>query len=133
MLESAPEPVAETEVLIVEDEDSVRAAIEAGLDVIGGFKIISATGAEEGLRYLESNSPEILLLDLVMPTVDGMEFLSRLGSSAQYSKPAKVVLMTAMENPVPEGNLKDLGIDLVLSKPFRLTELAEAVGRESPF
>ncbi len=133
MLESAPEPVAETEVLIVEDEDSVRAAIEAGLDVIGGFKIISATGAEEGLRYLESNSPEILLLDLVMPMVDGMEFLSRLGSGSQYSRPSKVVLMTAMENPVPEGNLKDLGIDLVLSKPFRLTDLADAVGRESPF
>lgn len=120
-------------VLIVEDEETVRSAIEAGLEVIGGLEILSATGAEEGLNFLKTESVEVLLLDLVMPVVDGMEFLRRMGTDPDILKPEKVVLMTAMENPVPDKNLKELGIDQVLSKPFRLKELANAVGRESPF
>lgn len=119
--------------LIVEDEETVRSAIEAGLEVIGGFTVFAATSADEGFDCLKEQKPEVLLLDLVMPVTDGMEFLRRMASDPEISKPDKVVLMTAMENPVPEENLQDFGIDLVLSKPFRLKELASAVGRQSPF
>ncbi len=123
----------DTDILIVEDEQTVRSAIEAGLDVIGGFNVFAATDADEGFEYLKEKSPEILLLDLVMPVTDGMEFLRRMGSDPDCPRPGKVVLMTAMENPVPEDRLKDFGIDLILSKPFRLKELASAVGKEPPF
>ncbi len=133
MQEAQPAELTGTKVLIVEDEETVRTAIEAGLEVIGGFSVLTATDAEEGLGVLKAEQPEILLLDLVMPVADGMEFLKRMGSDPELQKPGKVVLMTAMENPVPKEHLKDLGIDLVLSKPFRLKELANAVGRESPF
>ncbi len=131
--ESPPESETDIKLLIVEDEETVRSAIEAGLEVIGGFRVFAATGAEEGFQFLKDELPEILLLDLVMPVTDGMQFLMKMGSDPEISKPAKVVLMTAMENPVPKENLKDLGIDQVLSKPFRLKELANAVGRKSPF
>ena len=56
-----------------------------------------------------------------------------MGSDPDCPRPGKVVLMTAMENPVPAERLQDFGIDLILSKPFRLKELANAVGKESPF
>lgn len=125
--------MADTKILIVEDEETVRTAIEAGLEVIGGFTVYSASGAEEGMNFLKDEPPEILLLDLVMPVTDGMQFLKQMVSDPECSKPEKVVLMTAMENPVPEEHLKDLGIDLILSKPFRLKELANAVGKQSPF
>lgn len=124
---------SDKKLLIVEDEESVRSAIEAGLEAIGGFEVFSATGAAEGMDFLKGERPEILLLDLVMPVTDGMEFLRLMGSDPECSKPDKVVLMTAMENPVPKANYKDLGIDLVLSKPFRLKDLANAVGKDSPF
>ena len=122
-----------TKILVIEDEDSVRAAIEAGLEVIGGYEVHTAPDADSGMRTLLEVAPDILLIDLVMPVTDGLEFLRNIGSDAEIMRPGKVVLMTALENPVPEGSLGDLGIDLVLPKPFRLNELASAVGAESPF
>ncbi len=128
-----PEGAGDTKILVVEDEESVRSAIEAGLEVIGGFQATLASDAEDGLRLLKTEHPDVVLLDLVMPVADGMEFLRRMRADPDLSRPRRVVLMTAMENPVPESNLEDLGIDLVLAKPFRLNELAQALGAESPF
>lgn len=128
-----PEGAGDTKILVVEDEESVRSAIEAGLEVIGGFQATLASDAEDGLRLLKTEHPDVVLLDLVMPVADGMEFLRRMRADPDLSRPGRVVLMTAMENPVPESNLEDLGIDLVLAKPFRLNELAQALGAESPF
>lgn len=120
-------------VLIIEDEESVRSAIEAGLEVFGGYEVHSASEAIEGYRLLKELHPDILLLDLVMPVTDGMEFLRLMGTDPDTAKPGKVVLMTAMTNPVPQGSMKELGLDLILEKPFRLHQLADAVGAENPF
>ncbi len=128
-----PEASETRTVLIIEDEESVRSAIEAGLEVIGGYEVHSASDAVEGYSLLKELQPDILLLDLVMPVTDGMEFLRMLGSDPDTAKPGKVVLMTAMTNPVPQGGMKALGLDLILEKPFRLHQLADAVGAESPF
>jgi CheY-like chemotaxis protein len=128
-----PEMERAKKVLVVEDEESVRMAIEAGLEVIGNYEVYSAADAATGMEMLEKTRPDILLLDLVMPVTDGMEFLRKLKASPSGFRPGKVVLMTAHANPVPSGNLQDLGLDLVLSKPFRLNDLAAAVGAKKPF
>jgi CheY-like chemotaxis protein len=128
-----PGETSRTRILVVEDEESVRQAIEAGLEVIGEYDIHSAPDAESGFALLAETRPDILLLDLVMPVIDGMEFLQRLRQDLSEFRPGKVVLMTAHANPVPAGNMGDLGLDSILSKPFRLNELAAAVGAKSPF
>lgn len=128
-----PDAPDTTKILIVEDEESVRMAIEAGLEVIGKFDVHMAPDGEAGFAALKEFQPDILLLDLVMPFVDGMEFLRRMVKDPDVIRPGKVVLMTAMSNPVPESSFKELGLDAVLAKPFRLHELASAVGAESPF
>lgn len=128
-----PDAPGGKKILIVEDEESVRMAIEAGLEVIGGYEVHAAPDAASGLELLKSLRPAVLLLDLVMPVSDGMEFLRWMRSDPDVVKPDKVVLMTALTNPVPEGNLEELGLDMVLAKPFRLNELAAAVGADPPF
>jgi CheY-like chemotaxis protein len=120
-------------ILVVEDEESVRMAIEAGLEVIGGCDVRLAPDAETGMRMLGEDCPDILLLDLVMPVMDGMEFLRLLRAGPRERRPGKVILMTAHSKPVPEENMAALGLDQVLEKPFRLHELAEAVGADDPF
>lgn len=120
-------------ILVVEDEESVRMAIEAGLEVIGGCEVRLAPDAQTGMKMLTEACPDILLLDLVMPVMDGMEFLRQLREEPKERRPGKVILMTAHANPVPENNMEALGLDQVLEKPFRLHELAEAVGAEDPF
>ena len=128
-----PDAPDATKILIVEDEESVRMAIEAGLEVIGNYEVHAASDGESGFELLKQLQPDILLLDLVMPVTDGMEFLRRLKSDPETEKPGKVVLMTAMANPVPEETYDALGLDTVLAKPFRLHELAAAIGAKNPF
>lgn len=128
-----PETPEKKKLLIVEDEESVRMAIQAGLEVIGGYEVFAALDATDGMELLKKMKPDVLLLDLVMPIMDGMEFLRWMASDPEVTRPGKVVLMTALTNPVPEGNMKELGLDMVLAKPFRLNELAAAVDAEPPF
>lgn len=120
-------------ILVIEDEESVRMAIEAGLEVIGGCEVRLAPDAATGMRMLQESRPDILLLDLVMPVTDGMEFLRMLRAGPSERRPGKVILMTAHSNPVPDDNMEALGLDQVLEKPFRLHELAAAVGAKDPF
>ena len=113
--------------LVVEDEESVRLAIQAGLELIGDYEVISVPDASKGLEILKNTLPDILLIDLVMPGMDGMEFLKFVRNREDGRMPGRVILMTAHENPVPSGNLKDIGLDAVLSKPFRLNDLAAVI------
>jgi DNA-binding response OmpR family regulator len=85
------------------------------------------------MELLKKIRRDVLLLDLVMPVVDGMEFLRMTGKDSDIVRLGKVVLMTALANLVPEGSLKELGLDMVLAKPFRLNELAATVEAESLF
>ena len=128
-----PENGQTKKILVIEDEESVRMAIEAGLEVIGDCEVRLAPDADTGMKMLKESRPDILLLDLVMPVTDGMEFLRMLRAEPGEARPGKVILMTAHSNPVPEDNMAALGLDQVLEKPFRLHELAEAVGAKDPF
>lgn len=128
-----PETAQAKQILVIEDEESVRMAIEAGLEVIGGCEVRLAPDADTGMSMLTELRPDILLLDLVMPVTDGMEFLRLLRAKPADMRPGKVILMTAHSNPVPEDNMAEIGLDQVLEKPFRLHELASAVGAEDPF
>ncbi|MEX0762531.1 MAG: response regulator [Dehalococcoidia bacterium] len=118
-------------ILVVEDEESVRLAIVAGLDVLGGFSVMTAADGMTGLQMIKTNHPDVLLIDLLLPGLDGIEVLSALRALGEATRPSRVVLMTAHANPVPEGSIQDLGADALLAKPFRLADLARAIGDES--
>ena len=113
--------------LVIEDEESVRLAIQAGLELIGDYEVLSAPDASTGIEMLEHVRPDILLLDLVMPGMDGMEFLRLMRNRPSGHLPRRVILMTAHNNPIPSGNLQDIGLDAILSKPFRLNDLAAVI------
>lgn len=113
-------------ILYVEDEPDIRAIAELALETVGGYTLISCSSGGEALRAAEQHNPDLILLDVMMPEMDGPETLRQLrsiGSTAQI--PA--VFMTAKVQPSEVAEYLAMGAVDVIAKPFDPLTLAEQV------
>jgi diguanylate cyclase (GGDEF)-like protein len=116
-------------VLLVEDSASQRAVIGHRLEK-GGFKVVVATGGEDCLRVLGEQRPDIVLLDVVMPGIDGWETLERI----RQISGVPVIMLTASAEDIDRVRGLRAGADDYLGKPFQQEELEariEAVMRRA--
>lgn len=109
--------MATKRVLIIDDEADVRAVIRGCLEDIAGWEVVTAESGKEGLVKVISNSPDAVLLDVMMPGMDGLAFLSALRN---YTKEASlpVVLLTAKISVTESDELTELNVKGVIAKPF---------------
>lgn len=107
------------QVLLVDDDDGVRRAVERAL-VLHGFDVQSAGGGAEALRMLAARAPDVVVLDVSMPEVDGLEVCRRLRSAGD---PTPVLMLTARVTVGERVAGLDAGADDYLVKPFALDEL----------
>lgn len=110
-------------VLIVDDEDTVRTALQASIETFDGFEVATAEDGEEGLEMIADSRYDILLVDLMMPVIDGFEVLRQVRNMEDAVRPDRVILVSGMADPTLQGNVRALGGDGILSKPFRLDDL----------
>jgi len=116
-----------TRILVIDDEESIRYAVDAGLEYIGEFEVGFADDGLEAIAQLKALSPQVVLLDLVLPTISGLEVLEAIRQDPEINRPERVVLMTGLSDPVPLDHLEDLGIDRILAKPFKIEQLKSAL------
>ena len=111
-------------VLVIDDDIAVREAISAGLR-LEGYDLLFAENGADALDVLKDATPQVVILDLAMPVMDGLGFLSNL-----QLKPAdafSVVVLTAhVDDESAEACFK-AGISALIKKPFTLNELRGAV------
>ncbi len=107
-------------VLIVDDEPNILASLKRALEVEGYGALVASSGAE-ALEQAARGAPDIVLLDVVMPGMDGLATLHALKASAETAAIPVVVLSGALG--VETGPLLVLGAVGVLEKPFDPTEL----------
>lgn len=110
-------------VLIVEDEHRIATAIKKGLEQ-EGYVVDMAFDGEEGLYLAEAESHDIIILDLMLPKVDGFELCKRLRSRNIHT-PILILSAKGMVNDKVKG--LDLGADDYLTKPFAFEELLARV------
>lgn len=110
-------------VLLVDDEESVRATVEACLEAIGVGEVRVAESGEMALAMVAAQKPAVLLLDLLMPGTDGFAVLRALRGLQPNQQPDHIIVMSAMADPSVVDALVSLGADAVLPKPFNLSEL----------
>jgi CheY-like chemotaxis protein len=110
-------------ILVVEDDDDIRDAIADSL-VTDGYNVVPAANGREALDYVKGSNrvPAVILLDLMMPLVNGWECLRVIRSSACCSA-VPVVVVTAVTRDAPPD------VQAFLRKPFGMTELRDVVGR----
>ena len=106
-------------ILLIEDDRMIGAAIEQALKD-AAYAVDWVTGGEAGIRAAESETYELVLLDLGLPTADGRDVLRRL-RSLDHKLP--VIIVTARDSVEDRINGLDLGADDYLIKPFEIREL----------
>jgi two-component system KDP operon response regulator KdpE len=111
---AAPLPL----VLVIEDEPHMRRALRAML-VGNGFQLVEASDAREGLMQASGRNPEVILLDLGLPDLDGKDVTRGL----RRMTAAPIIVISARGREHDKVQLLDLGADDYLTKPFGVAEL----------
>ena len=109
-------------VLLIDDEDDVRFTVKLTLERIGGFEVEEATSAPEGVRLALARPPDLVLLDVMMPGMDGPATLAALRREPDLAR-VPVVFLTAKAMPSEIGRLVALGAADVITKPFEPADL----------
>lgn len=114
-------------ILVVEDEEDIRELCRANLEY-EGYEVVEAADGKEALEYLEEKVPDLILLDLMMPEVDGWEVLDRIKKKEETAD-VPVVLVTARHDLKSQLRGWQEQISDYLTKPFSPTALSAFVQR----
>ena len=112
-------------VLIIEDEKLIIVSTQMVLEA-AGFRVESATNGEEGIAKARAEAPDLILLDIMMPGIDGWETLTRLKRDAA-TVGIPVVIFTAREHSRGHQKSAEMGAVDYFRKPFEPDELIELV------
>lgn len=115
---------ASMRILVVEDESRLAANIARSLRESAGYAVDIASDGEDGLFMAESNPYDAILLDLMLPRMDGREVLKKLRAGKQHTP---VMVLTARDEKDSVVTLLNAGADDYLTKPFDLGELLARV------
>ena len=108
-------------VLIVDDDPLIRDVVRAVLED-GSYELDEAADGEEALRVATSHPPDVVLLDVMMPGIDGFEVAKRFKNDTTL-KSAVVVMLTAKDAPEDRRRGMEAGADVYFTKPFSPLEL----------
>lgn len=115
-------------ILVVDDEDDVRLFLQDFLSE-RDLQVMSASSGEEALAIVDKEHPDIILLDLMMPGIDGLECLERI---MKKNPATNVIMITALNDDVRVAKARKLGAQNYILKPFSLgyleTELMKLLG-----
>ena len=114
--------------LVIDDDDDIRMLVEISLKRVGGWRVISAASAEVGIDLAREHRPTVVLMDVMMPVMDGVE-ATRILLEDPRTADIPVVLLTA--RAVVGGERPpwaDIAIRGVIAKPFSPRTLTREVG-----
>ena len=109
--------MAVRKILIVDDEDDIREVARASLEMVGGWEVLAAGSGSEGLALAKVGQPDAILLDVMMPDMDGPTTFQKLQSNAT-TRHIPVILLTAKVQAADHLRFAQLGVSGVLAKPF---------------
>jgi len=108
-------------ILVIEDEPDINKTISYNL-LTEGFEPISAYNLLEADDWIQSNSPDLILLDLMLPDGSGLDFCKRIKSKDKFNN-IPIIILTAKDDEVDKVVGFELGADDYVTKPFSVREL----------
>ena len=113
-------------IVLVDDEPDIRTVAEIALSAIGGWEVRLAASGEEALAQLAAAETDLILIDVMMPGMDGLGVLSRLRADPRWAK-LPAIFMTAKGQQREVAQYLALGACRVLPKPFDPLELPQQI------
>jgi two-component system, OmpR family, alkaline phosphatase synthesis response regulator PhoP len=109
--------MATKRILIIDDEDDIREATQVCLEVTGEWEVLTASSGKEGLIKAASDHPDAILLDVMMPEMDGLTTLQHLLSNPD-THDIPVILLTAKAQSDEQRRFIKLEVAAVITKPY---------------
>lgn len=113
-------------ILLVDDEDDIREVATISMQAVGGWEVLSARNGTEAIEKALAEQPDAILLDVMMPDLDGPTTFRRLQEDPR-TRDIPVILLTAKAQAADRRSFEELGVTGVLSKPFDPMALPEQV------
>ena len=114
-------------ILLVDDEPSILKVVSKRLEV-EGYQVLMAAEGQEALTKAQTESPDLIILDLMLPKLNGYEVCTMLKQDTRYQR-IPIMLFTAKAQDKDEQLGMECGADAYVRKPFRAQELLETIRR----
>jgi len=111
-------------ILHVEDVPSIQVVTRVALEKLGGFEVLSCASGQAALEQVQRFEPDMILLDVMLPQMSGMELLRQLAPLIDLQNTPVVLLTGQPEESVDPDELRRLGVRKLLQKPFDPLQLA---------
>jgi CheY-like chemotaxis protein len=113
-------------ILLVDDEIDIRTVVQATLELVGNMKVSLASSGAEGLQKAETEQPDAILLDVMLPDMDGVTTLKQLQENPKTCH-IPVIFLTAKARATNQGRFADLGATATITKPFDPVTLSDQI------
>lgn len=113
-------------VLVIDDEEDIREVAQVSLELMAGLEVLVASSSQEGLLKAEAEQPDAILLDVMLPEMDGLAVFQHLQENSA-TKHIPVILLTAKVQPIDQRRFAELGVTAMIAKPFKPAKLAAQV------
>lgn len=113
-------------ILVVDDEDGICQLIKENLELRGGFEVDTASNGRDGLKSAKAIKPDLIILDIRMPKMDGFEVLKRLKDDMS-TMAIPVIMLSALEDDASKIKSSQLYSDFYMTKPLKIAELQSKV------
>ncbi|HVC35750.1 MAG TPA: response regulator [Chloroflexota bacterium] len=120
--------MATRRILVIDDEDDIREVAKASLELVGGWDVVAAGSGQEGIDKASREQPDAILLDVMMPDLDGPTTYQMLQCHADTQN-IPVIFLTAKVQSADRRHLTGLGAAAMIAKPFDPLALAGEVGK----
>lgn len=113
-------------ILIIDDDKDIREATQMCLEILGSWEVLSAGSGKEGLVTAAAEVPDAILLDVMMPEMDGLTTFEKLQENP-VTKNIPVILLTAKAQPAEKRHFTQLCVAGVITKPYDPFTLADEI------
>ena len=118
-------PAGAPRILIVDDEADLVSVLRIGLE-IDGFEVLSASDGEEGLRRARDDGPDLVVLDLMLPKLDGYKVCRALKFDERY-RALPIFILSARSGEQDRRLALDVGADAFVTKPYDMADLVARI------
>jgi CheY-like chemotaxis protein len=113
-------------ILVIDNEPYIQEVAQISLETVVGWEVLTAGSGQEGLEMAEQEQPDVILLDVMMPDMDGPTTFKQLQANPM-TRQIPVILLTAKVQPSDRQRYAEMGMTATIAKPFDPLQLANQV------
>jgi CheY-like chemotaxis protein len=114
--------------LTIDDEDAIQIVVKFGITMAAGWEVLSASNGRMGIEMAERELPDAILLDVMMPEMDGIATFKALQANPLTAK-IPVIFLTAKAQTAERRQFSDLGVSGTIAKPFNSLDLPDRIAK----